>query len=333
MLFSFMSIFMCWALQDISIDGWSVTLVKEENLSNAATSQMIGMKFGAFLSTSVYYALTSLNFWNQFIYFTKRNEPILNESLYFKIWGVLMLLIALYVITFSDEKNDRILISEEDDQDTSCIKENIKIGIMMFKNKQIQICILFFLLETLFSSFNSFTGTMILLNNLKYSQENFSIVSFFNFPISLLGSILLAKYIKSNPFSTMYWLVIWKAIYDIIFVNLILYFYFEGIYYDILIFTSQLIDSIILSGIFTSRLSYANIVSNPKVASTHITLITSISNMCVMIPRFYTFTLVEHFGIYLPNLIGCILTLAILLGLQSHFTDPVMLKKLKIKEN
>ena len=62
LLFTFMLIFVCNATQDISVDGWSVTMVKEENLSHAATSQMIGLRLGGFLSTSVYYALSSTEF-------------------------------------------------------------------------------------------------------------------------------------------------------------------------------------------------------------------------------------------------------------------------------
>ena len=106
LLFTFMIIFLCNAIQDISVDGWSVTMVKEENLSNAATSQMIGLRFGGFLSTSVYYALSSVEFCNQFIYSTNKAEPVLNEELFFKIWGLLVMLIAMYVLIFANEKND-----------------------------------------------------------------------------------------------------------------------------------------------------------------------------------------------------------------------------------
>jgi hypothetical protein len=60
--FAFGMIFFCCALQDISVDGWSVTMVKDENSSWAAATQMIGIKVGVFASTTLYLALNSTAF-------------------------------------------------------------------------------------------------------------------------------------------------------------------------------------------------------------------------------------------------------------------------------
>ena len=131
---------------------------------------------------------------------------------------------------------------DENDNEINSIYGNIKIGFQLFKNSQIQICIIFFILESMISCFNSFTGTMVLLNDLKYSQEKYSIISFFNFPMTIAASILLSRYMKSNTFTTMYWLAIFKVFYDILYVNILLYFYFEGITFDILLFIFQASD-------------------------------------------------------------------------------------------
>lgn len=60
--FIFGIVFTCLAIQDIAVDGWAVTIVKEENLSYSSSSQTVGLALGVFLSTTGYLAFNSLNF-------------------------------------------------------------------------------------------------------------------------------------------------------------------------------------------------------------------------------------------------------------------------------
>lgn len=60
-------------------------------------------------------------------------------------------------------------------------------------------------------------------------------------------------------------------------------------------------------------MSFANKVCDAKVASTHITLIASLSNMGIMIPRIYTYRIVDIYGIFGPTLIGNLITIIVLL--------------------
>ena len=174
LLWLFSSVLLMLAIQDIAVDGWWVTMVKEENLSNAATAQIIGIRTGSFLSYSLYFALNSVEFWNNYIYFTKQSEPILNESNYLMYGAFFIFAISLYTLIFSNEKNDRIQF--EDHHEIFSIIENLKICFKLLQNEQVIILILFFLCETLFWSFQLRFGDIILLNELKYSQEKFSII-------------------------------------------------------------------------------------------------------------------------------------------------------------
>ena len=58
----FTLIFGCLALQDIAVDGWALTIAKKENAQYAASSQSIGHSIGIFISTTLYLALSSLDF-------------------------------------------------------------------------------------------------------------------------------------------------------------------------------------------------------------------------------------------------------------------------------
>lgn len=54
-------VFLC-ATQDIAVDGWALTLLKEENKTYASTAQTIGLNTGYFMSFTVFLALNSAEF-------------------------------------------------------------------------------------------------------------------------------------------------------------------------------------------------------------------------------------------------------------------------------
>ena len=87
----FFLIILLLVLQDIAIDGWCLTIVKKENLDNASLTQTIGVQCGMFIGTTLFYALNSLEFCNNYIYSTKQDDPILNESKFFMFWGYFIL--------------------------------------------------------------------------------------------------------------------------------------------------------------------------------------------------------------------------------------------------
>lgn len=67
---------------------------------------------GIFLSTSVYFALNSVDFCNDYIYAVPHELPVLSESNFFRIWGFYVIAIAAYTAVFSSEKHDRIIVEE-----------------------------------------------------------------------------------------------------------------------------------------------------------------------------------------------------------------------------
>ena len=58
----FAAVFLSLAIQDVAVDGWAVTIVKEENLPHSASCQLLGFSIGYFLGSSVYLAFNSVDF-------------------------------------------------------------------------------------------------------------------------------------------------------------------------------------------------------------------------------------------------------------------------------
>lgn len=60
--FLFGLVYFCLSLQDIAVDGWALTILKEENMSYSSSCQNIGMGIGIFISKTIYFALNSVAF-------------------------------------------------------------------------------------------------------------------------------------------------------------------------------------------------------------------------------------------------------------------------------
>jgi PAT family acetyl-CoA transporter-like MFS transporter 1 len=126
--FIFAMVFFCLALQDIAVDAWSVTIVKEENLSYSSTVQSIGLNLGIFLASTVYFALNSLTFCNTYIrpiYVSQESlnsvdklnpyqDPILDEVAFMKWWGLITIIVSIYTLLLHSEKDDRVKSTNEE---------------------------------------------------------------------------------------------------------------------------------------------------------------------------------------------------------------------------
>jgi PAT family acetyl-CoA transporter-like MFS transporter 1 len=145
--FIFAMVFFCLALQDIAVDAWSVTIVKEENLSYSSTVQSIGLNLGIFFASTVYFALNSLTLCNTYIrpiYASQESinsvdklnpyqHPILDEVAFMKWWGLITIVVSAYTLLLHSEKDDRVKSTNEEVTTLKDMFEALK-GLMMNKN-------------------------------------------------------------------------------------------------------------------------------------------------------------------------------------------------------
>ena len=317
------------AIQDIAVDGWWVTIVKPENLVHAGSAQLIGLEIGGFISTTVFIALNSVEFWNNYIYSIPHSEPILNEISYMKGWAVIFILMSVYTFIFSSEKKDRVKIEEHE---SANIKSWFFIIFMMIKNKQLQMTFLIILSLRLFSSLNEFVGKIHLIDDLHYSQSKISIILIICFPLSIISSGLMMKLSHMNMLFVLVIFVLLKWISDIFTINVVLYNITNWVYYDIALWFTLWIGTWINWWIFTAGASYGNNIVDPRIASTQLTFINSLLSTWYNIPKIYTYLIVEKFGVYTPNLIMWILGIIIWLLLSKVSNRPDLHQKLDVDE-
>ena len=328
--FLFFSIILFWALQDIAIDSWCLTMVKEWNKDNASLTQTIGIEVGVFMATTWYYALNSLDFWNSYIYSTPQNLPILNESSFFLYWGYFILIMAVITIIFGNEKHDRIKVEEHG----LTVHELIKTVKWSLRSKQIIFFIFFSLSLKSFSNVNNFVGKIYLIDELKYSQSKYSFISLLGFPVTLLSSILILKLGKTYK-ALHKFVIIWilRAISDIITINILYCSNLPVLTFDVLLILSNWFNIFTLVTSYTLIINYTSTIANPIIAATQITFVLSLSNFWNDFPKLYTYVIVDIFGIFIPNIIGCTITLFIWAWLYHKTNDPDLYKVMEISSS
>ena len=229
--------------------------------------------------------------------------------------------VTLFVAFWQNEKYDRRKVSEEDEVTSVCQMISISFDILKNKNMRLYLCFLYACVWT--SSFSSLVGTTYLIDDLGYKQEKLSLISLINFPIGIITSIIIGKFIYERPCRQYFRNCIFVTISEMICINILFYNYetLKGLKFDISMLVLSLISGFGSRILATSRMWFANKKSNIAIASTQVTLFTSFGNMMSYIPNIYTFALVDYFGLYWPNFIGCVFNIAILILFFSSTVD------------
>ena len=323
-------IILCWAIQDIAVDGWWVTIVKPENLAYTGSAQLIGLEIGSFISTTVFIALSSVEFCNKYIYRNTQTEPILNEINYMQGWAIIFLCMAIYILLFSTESNDRVKI---EDHETPSIQSWYEVVLSLIKNKQMQKVFLIILSFRLFSSVNEYVGKIHLIDDLGYSQSNFSIILMITFPLSIIVTTFMTVLSNSKMLYVLAILTILKLINDIFTINIVYYWISDSIYFDIILWFSLSIGTWINWCFFSVGASYGNNIVDPRIASTQLTFINSMFSFWYNFPRLYTFILVNWLGVYIPNFVMSILGIITCLCLLNTADDEKLHQKIEVDES
>lgn len=97
MTLSFMMLILLCATQDIAVDGWALTLLDADQVRYSSTCQTIGLHTGYFLSFTIFLALNSADFCNQYLRRVPAPTGMLEIAPFLRFWGILSILAACFV--------------------------------------------------------------------------------------------------------------------------------------------------------------------------------------------------------------------------------------------
>ncbi|KRX04554.1 Major facilitator superfamily domain, general substrate transporter [Pseudocohnilembus persalinus] len=139
-----------YSVQDITVGGWALTLLKPENVHMASSCQQIGQTLGSTLAYTGYIWLNSPQKLNQYLG-TDIQEPILDPQRFFTISSVLIFIGTFYVMFFKKEEmaEDHCKNYEKEKQNRKGLFDNLRKLKGFYTNPNLRILIFYRLIMPL----------------------------------------------------------------------------------------------------------------------------------------------------------------------------------------
>jgi len=300
--------FLC-ATQDITVDGWALTMLQRKNVGYAATCNAVGQTLGAVMGYSGFLALNSASFANKYF----RSEPLptglvsLPEFLFF--WAVVFAVTTTGVLIFKREGKESEEINDQH-MDICASYTNLW---KILKLRNIQYLMAFYLTVKMGTAATDAMARLKLVENGVPKEW----VAFFAIPLipfKLLLPLIISRYtVGSNAMGVYINAVPFNLLFGIIFPLFILWtpsFQMENgefptYYYTILfcVFALQILPSYTM---FVSGMAFSAKVSDPAIGGTYMTLINTISNVGGMWTTTAALWLVDYVAIYIKACAGLV---------------------------
>lgn len=275
--------FILWfltATQDISVDGWALTMLQRKNVGHAATCNVVGQTAGFFTGYVVFLVLQSKEFSNNYIFAEPHDEGLVTLAGFLKFWGVVFLGTTVLIAVFKREKPDDEL---ENNPDYSVKKAYP----MLWKVLKLKSIFRFSLvLLTAKASFVACDAiTTLKLVEYGVPKEKLALLSIPLFPVQILLPFIISRYttgkypmtlyIKSFPYRLILTVLIAAFVYVTPTIikndpnNIPAYFY-------VALVSIYLIYQVPLRSMYTADMAFMAKISDPLVGGTYMTLLNTI---------------------------------------------------------
>ncbi|XP_050430837.1 acetyl-coenzyme A transporter 1-like isoform X1 [Adelges cooleyi] len=199
MTFIFFCIYFFTATQSIAVDGWTLTMLRKENVGYGPMCKKVGLTIGKFLGYEFSILLGSESFCNNHLRSVPAKGGIISTQSFLYFWGVTFILITSLVGLMKKENEDQSADYTED-------KLNVfkTYSVLWYIIKIRGIRILIFALITYKIAFAANNVTNLKLIDAGVSQDKLVIVQTALYPFRLLLPIILSKYTTGpKPMSTL----------------------------------------------------------------------------------------------------------------------------------
>lgn len=207
--FAFFFLNVLAATNDIAVDGWTLTLLKRENLGYASTCNTSGQALGVAFGYVLFILLESEEFCNKWIRFTAQEGGIISMEGYLFFWGIVYTMVSASIA---------LCVKEKCNQADKISQINVKqIYKLLWKIINLRTMKIFTIVMLAYEFSFSSMGTSV--SNPKFMEygvekESMALVDLSLIPIKIFIPIFIAKY-TSGPrplkilYTTVpYWLVL-----------------------------------------------------------------------------------------------------------------------------
>ncbi|KAJ3183393.1 hypothetical protein HDU87_006712 [Geranomyces variabilis] len=284
-------VFLC-ATQDIAVDGWALTLLRDENKHFASTAQTIGLNSGYFLSFTVFLALNSPEFCNKYLRSAAQDVGVLPLGSYLQFWGVMFLLCNAWLIFVKHELHDQTETIDE----IKHVYETIWHVLQMPHMKKLVGVLL--VAKIGFIANEAVTPLKLLDKGLK--KEDMALSVLIDFPFQIVFGYYAAKWSSgSEPLRP--WMLAFYGRLAFAGLGMLLVHYFpEGGAtggYFFLVMAATVLNSFMSTVQFVGMGTFFTKISDPLIGGTYMTLLNTLSNLGGTWPRFFVLEAVETFTV------------------------------------
>lgn len=272
---SFILLIIFCATQDIAVDGWALTILSKNNIRYGSLAQTIGLNSGYFLSFTIFLAFNSAEFCNKYLSFMYSNTSVhltgivsLGEFLSF--CGYICLLLTMLVI-FKREESTHDKSSIHDSKLSSAYMNIIRIFQLPWMPTFVMI-----LLVHKFGYMANEILTPLKLIEKGFRKEDLAIIALLDFPIQILFGWLTIKWSKgSRPMLPWLYATYIRIIMTGAGMIVVANFPSDGQIswgYFLIVLAITMVTSLMSTMMFVSQGAFFNVISDPIVGGTFITV-------------------------------------------------------------
>ncbi|KAK9827835.1 hypothetical protein WJX74_004620 [Apatococcus lobatus] len=292
------------ATQDIAVDGWALTLLSRKHIGYASTCQTVGMNIGYFTSFTVFLALNDVDFSNKYLRSTDQSQGILPLGAYLRFWGwfyaVLTVLIALFKseVNFRPADEDISNLDGEPDKILSVWEAYAQLWrvIKLPAVRRLSVILLTFRLGMLPAE----QAAPLKLLEKGVSKEALAGLVLLEFPCEVVGAILAGRWAASaSPLQP--WFVGYRLRLAMAAAVTCLVYKFPSNAASLsdhpgaflLLAAAGLMTSFTSTVMFTAVGSFYNKISDPDMGGAYLTLLNTIANMGITLPKLAIFACMD----------------------------------------
>lgn len=336
------------ATQDIALDGWALTICRENSVLASAT-QTIGHKVGGIMSLLVFLQLNSVDFCNKWIYSESHSHPFLTPTTYFLFLTIYVIVATLLALVFPErpvykeitktnieEKEVQPITAEcsfvGDSRDMSLhthtqienlledsegLIETLKNLLKIAKLKHFKKFV-FYLIIHRAGMFFFYSVTGLILIDKGFPKETIALISSILIPFEIIAVTVLEK--KKEKFFLTY-----NKLFDLRIIVCIIELLFICYYKEIteafdikvidisfiIVLVLSICNSIVDSLMCCCLCGFYNSITDLSVGATYITLLYSLNNLSGQIPSYFVFALVDYIGYQKLGLMSIIYSIII----------------------
>ncbi|VVC28214.1 Hypothetical protein CINCED_3A016125 [Cinara cedri] len=281
LVYAFSVITFLAATQDIVVDGWALTMLKQNNVGHSSTCNGTGLALGVLIGMVGPVLLTSEDFCNKYLRFTDDTGGIITIKSFLYFWSIAFILITILIVTFKKE-------NDFDESETKInIFQNYKLLWQILRLQNVRVLVVALLTMKIGFSATDAVSHLKLIDA-GISKNNIMLIQISMYVVKFIIPLVVSKYTSGlKPMSAYMNLMPIRLLWSFTYVILIYYtpalINTNGvvdvpIYYYVILGLICTVHEILSFTMFIFTIGFFSRISDKRFGGTYMTMLTTIAN-------------------------------------------------------